>query len=284
MSIHQFEQAITIRGESHTPMLGVLHSPHRHAVPSGIGVVIVNGGAQYRAGAHRLFVQLARQMAKQGHAVLRFDFPGQGDSPGDSVGFEETAPHIGSAINALHRHCPALEQTALLGLCDGASACLLYLHGNTDPRISKLILLNPWVHDVTTEAQVHIKHYYRQRLLMPDFWLKLFKGGVGWAALWEMLQKWIRSRKRPAQEGPENFQSRMGHAWQSFDGSILLILSEDDQTAQEFRSLEQVSGSWASWKTRRNLHQVELIKADHTFSPESTQMKLFRHIGETLQP
>lgn len=273
MSIHQLEQAITIRGESHTPMLGVLHSPHRHAVPSGIGVVIVNGGAQYRAGAHRLFVQLARQMAEQGHAVLRFDFPGQGDSPGDSVGFEETAPHIGSAINALHRHCPALEQTALLGLCDGASACLLYVHATNDRRVTHLALFNPWVRSEVVHARTQIKHYYRQRLFMPDFWQKLMAGNVGLRAIRELLGTMMRSR-RSEPTGSGNFQERMARAWKRFPGTLLLLISDKDLTGQEFIQTVMEEAEWEGTFQHPGLTHKVVQQADHTFSSEAATQDL----------
>ncbi|WP_310565101.1 hydrolase 1, exosortase A system-associated [Hydrogenophaga sp.] len=252
-------------------MLGVLHSPH--TVPSGLGVVIVNGGAQYRAGAHRLFVQLARQMAEQGHAVLRFDFPGQGDSPGDSVGFEETAPHIGAAIDALHHHCPALEQTALLGLCDGASASLLYLHATNDPRVTHLALLNPWARSELVQARTQIRHYYRQRLFMPDFWRKLMAGGVGLRAVRELLGTMTRSRRsEPASSG--NFQGRMAQAWKRFPGALLLLICDKDLTGLEFIQTAMEAAEWKGALQHPGLTHHVVQQADHTFSSAAATQDL----------
>lgn len=258
-----------------TRMLGVLHRPCGTGNASGIGVVIVNGGAQYRGGAHRLFVQLGRHLAAQGHAVLRFDFPGQGDSPGQAVPFEATAPHIGEAINAMQQKLPALKKTVLLGLCDGASASLLYLHATPDTRVRDLILLNPWVHNETVQAQAQVKHYYRQRLLMPDFWLKLVRGGVGISALRELAEK-LRHLRRSSRHGEStDFQSRMAQAWHAFGGRILLVLCESDLTAQEFLSLNRTSGPWASWDQHAALEQRVLPQADHTVSSDGAQAALF---------
>lgn len=263
------EQPVIIQGMLPAPMLGVLTMPHGGTPPSGIGVVIVNGGAQYRAGAHRMFVQLARHLSEQGHAVLRFDFPGQGDSPGEPVGFEDTAPHIAASLDALHQLASGIKATALVGLCDGASASLLYLDTTKDPRITHLALINPWVHNPQTEARAQVKHYYLQRLRMPDFWRKLLCGGVRFSAVGEWLRKLVMSLgPEPEPSGKLRFQDRMASAWHAHQGPIVLILSESDQTAQEFMEHTRASAPWASWDKRPRLKTLLAPAADHTLSGE----------------
>lgn len=276
------EQPVVIQGDLHTPMLGVLHQPCLGVALSGTGVVIVNGGAQYRAGAHRLFVQLARHLAAQGHAVLRFDFPGQGDSPGNPIGFEDSAAHIGTAVDHVHALQPAPTRTALMGLCDGASASLLYMDKMQDPRITHLILLNPWVRSAVSQARVQVRHYYLQRLLMPDFWRKLVTGGVGLSALQELLQK-VQTIRAPANSSPKrSFQDRMASAWHAFGGCILLVLSDKDLTAQEFRSYVEHSANWHDWKERGELMLQELNDADHTCSKPLGQSSLIKTVDNWL--
>lgn len=277
------EKPIVIQGALPTPMLGVLTTPADPIRPSGMGVLIVNGGAQYRAGAHRLFVQLARHLALQGHTVLRFDFPGQGDSPGEPVGFEDTAPHIAASIDALRQHQPDLNTLTLLGLCDGASASLLYLHANPDTRIHRLILLNPWVHNETLQAHAQVKHYYLQRLLMRDFWLKLIKGGVGMAALRELAGKLLQLRHAAPAGSGGDFQSRMARAWHAFEGRILLVLSGSDQTAQEFEQLVHTHEVWAAWNQHHGLEQLALPATDHTLSNERAQETMLTRTVAFLQ-
>lgn len=259
------EQPVVIQGALSTPMLGVLTSPGENVTPSGLGVVIVNGGAQYRAGAHRMHVQLARHLANAGHTALRFDLPGQGDSPGDPVSFEATAPHIGTAIDALQRQTPPLQRLALFGLCDGASASLLYLHARPDTRITHLILLNPWIRSESSLARTQVKHYYRQRLLMPDFWRKLFRGGIGVVAWREFTVKLRRMRSKTVPE-TRGFQDRMAQAWQTFNGPILLLLSERDLTAQEFVEHANNHPAWTNWSAMSRLTKHQLPGADHTCS------------------
>lgn len=247
-----------------------------------LGVIVVNGGAQYRVGAHRLFVKLARHLTSQGHAVLRFDLPGQGDSPGETVGFQQAAPHIGAAIDALRNAQPGLQMIVLLGLCDGASASLLYLHETSDPRVSGLVLLNPWVHTEASSARTQVKHYYRQRVLMPDFWQKLLAGGVGLGAMRELLGTMTRSRKGQRKDDGD-FQARMAHAWKRFPGAILLLISDKDLTGQEFIQNAMETLTWEGALQHPGLAHYVLQQADHTFSPSAATRDLIALIGLWLQ-
>lgn len=260
------EQVLVIQGRLPTPMLGLLTHPGVETQALNSAVIIVNGGAQYRAGAHRLFVQMARHLARQGHVVLRFDLPGQGDSPGHPIGFEDTAEHIGAAIDTLHQHHKQLQVTGLLGLCDGASACLLYLHAHPDPRVTHLALLNPWVRNEVSAARAQLKHYYRQRLATPHFWRKLLAGKVGWRAIVELLQKLALSQHKNGNTSDDSFQEKMRGALEAHNGPITLVLSGADLVAQEFQELVQTDERWRHCIENHNVNLVEIRSADHTFS------------------
>ena len=80
-------------------LVAVLSAPS--AAPSGVGVVVIVGGPQYRVGSHRQFVELARALVRAGHHVLRYDCRGMGDSDGAMQGFEASVPDVGAAIDAL---------------------------------------------------------------------------------------------------------------------------------------------------------------------------------------
>lgn len=272
------DQPLVITGHDAPPMLGMLALPTEAAQSPVIGIVVVNGGAQYRAGAHRLFVKLARHLASQGHAVLRFDLPGQGDSPGEPVRFEQSAPCIRAAIDAMLQTQPGVRQIVLLGLCDGASASLLYLDETPDPRVTGLVLLNPWVHTDSSSAKTQVKHYYRQRLQMPEFWRKLLAGGVGLGAMRELLGTMTRSRRSKGLDN-SSFQDRMARAWKRFPGALLLLISDKDLTGQEFIQTAMESPAWAGALQHPGLAHYVLQQADHTFSPSAAMRDLNALIG-----
>lgn len=262
------EHATWLHGEGFD-MLGIVTLPPAEKPAQGTGVVIVVGGAQYRAGSHRQFVQLARFLAKAGFLVLRFDLPGMGDSPGDLPSFENTAPHIAAAIDGFQQCCPAVQRVVLWGLCDGASASLLYVDATRDPRIVGLALLNPWVRSEVSLARARVKHYYWQRMGELDFWRKLLRGGVGWGALRKLGQNIQSARDRGS--APTDFQDRMARGWLAFGKPILLLLSERDLTAQEFVEHANAGARWQDWATKSELSNVSIEQADHTCSTPSSR-------------
>ena len=97
-------------------LMGVLSHPAQGA-QTGVGVDVVVGGPQYRVGSHRQFALLARHLAGQGHAVLRSDARGMGDSEGEPPGFEASGPDIAAAMSALQDLCPTVRRVVLWGLC-----------------------------------------------------------------------------------------------------------------------------------------------------------------------
>jgi exosortase A-associated hydrolase 1 len=247
------------------PMLGILSRPAADTRASGTAVVIVVGGAQYRVGSHRQFLRLARTLARQGHTVLRFDLPGMGDSPGEPVPFDHATPHIAAAVDTVAA-CDGVQRVVLWGLCDGASASLIYASATADPRLAGLALLNPWVRSEASLARTTVRHYYRQRLREPAFWRKLLTGAVGRQALRDLLAN-LRGMQRPPQPQP-SFQDHMAAGWQRFPGAILLLLSERDLTAQEFVEYANTHPRWANWARQPGLTRHALAQADHTCSSE----------------
>ena len=248
--------------------------------PADLGVVVVVGGPQYRGGSHRQFVLLARQLAAAGFPVLRFDVRGMGDSEGEQRGFESVTPDIAAAVDTLCAQQPQVRRVVLWGLCDGASAALLYLHENPDPRVQGLVLLNPWVRSQASLARTHVKHYYRQRLLQGDFWRKLLTGGVARSALGSLWQNLRLSRSGSSSSDGKNvgatlnFQQRMAAAWRGFPGHILLVLSGSDYTAREFQEFIRSDPAWAAAMARPKLTTHDAADADHTFSAIADRLAL----------
>lgn len=246
-------------------LTGILSQP---GTPAQTGVIVVVGGPQYRVGSHRQFVLLARALAEAGFAVLRFDYRGMGDSEGQPRQFEAVSADIAAAIDALQERVASLQQVVLWGLCDGASAALLYCFESSDPRVSGLCLLNPWVRSEATLARTQIKHYYTQRVMQKAFWQKLLSGRMTLAALRDLADNlrlsasgsgWLRTEK-------QSFQQDMAMGWQRFDGPILLLLSGDDYVAKEFLEYVNTDAAWKDTWARANLQRHSLPEVDHTCS------------------
>jgi exosortase A-associated hydrolase 1 len=274
-------------------LLGLLHP-----ACGCTGVVIVVGGPQVRIGSHRYFLKLARILALAGYPVLRFDACGMGDSTGPRCTFEDIGQDIGAAIDVLMAQQPQVTGVVLWGLCDGASAALLYLDERPDPRIVGLCLLNPWARSPQSQARTHVRHYYLQRLKQREFWLKLLSGRITADAavgLWRNLRIARRSADQARLE-TVSFQGRMARAWRAFDGPIWLGLSSADYTAKEFIEFVSADLAWQSLLARPDVHRLDLPGADHTLSDGQAQSVLATdirrwlaaaasmHVGSPLRP
>lgn len=249
-------------------LLGIVARPPAVARAARLGLVVIVGGPQYRVGSHRQFLLLARRAAAAGFATLRFDYRGMGDSEGSPRSFEAIDDDIAAAIDALAKSCPGVESIALWGLCDGASAALLYCRRRRDPRVAALCLLNPWVRSEATLARARMRHYYPGRLLEADFWMRLLQGRASLRkSLAELARNLRLSRAAAAREpAPAGFRAEMAAGMREFGGRILLILSGRDATAQEFLECARSDPEWAGVLDSPRLKRFELSEADHTFS------------------
>jgi uncharacterized protein len=245
-------------------LVGVLSRP---AAPTSIGVVIVVGGPQYRAGSHRQFVSLARRLAAEGFAVLRFDYRGLGDSDGSPRNFEHIDDDIRAAIDTLVLHVPIIRRIALWGLCDSASAALMYAH--TDDRVEYIALANPWARGEDTLARTQLKHYYLQRLFSADFWRKVLRGEFRPSRAAADLGSAIALAS--ADKKAVDYRTRMLAGWGQFHGRLLLLVSTADLTAQEFLLFMKADAQRRRLLEDTRVDRIDIQDADHTFSKSAWQ-------------
>jgi exosortase A-associated hydrolase 1 len=249
-------------------LIGIFSVPPE---PTSIGVVIIVGGPQYRAGSHRQFTLLARQLAVHGIPSLRFDYRGMGDSEGTPRTFENVDADVRTAVDAFFARVPGLERIALWGLCDGASAAMYY--SGTDRRVSHLVLLNPWVHSETGAARARLKHYYLARLTSASFWHSLLSGKVSIKASIGDLAASVHKAgshdpdaAQTARPSSGSYIDRMLHGLRGFDGRVLFILSDNDLVSQEFRALVASNRAWRAVCASPKVKTEILPNANHTFS------------------
>ena len=270
-------------------LVGLLSEPAEATAataPSDTGVLLIVGGPQYRVGSHRQFTLLGRALAAAGLPCLRLDHRGMGDAEGEQRGFDQLDADIAAALDAWQRERPALRRVVLWGLCDAASAALLYVHRRRDARIAGLCLANPWVRTEASLARTQVRHYYLDRLRQPAFWRKLLSGRVGLGAVRELLGKLAQGRAAPA--GPatpadaaaadrRHYTEQMADGLRAFGGPVLLILSGDDYVAKEFLDRCRDGGpAWRGLLGRPGLRREDLPDADHTFSTAAWRAQVER--------
>jgi exosortase A-associated hydrolase 1 len=241
-------------------------------------VIVVAGGPQYRAGAHRQFVSLARKLATRcGYPVLRFDLRGMGDSAGIHRGFQQSDADIRAAIDALLKYEPGLESVILLGECESASGILFYAY--RDERAQGVVLVNPWVRTEGGRAEVIMKHYYWSRLTSKDFWRKVVGGKFNpiesLGGFFTPVRDYLRGRKLrkvTASDGADianlPLPVKTAAGLRRFRGKVLILMSGNDYIAREFDEVIRSSQAWVGLLDDPRVLRRDLEGADHTFSRE----------------
>lgn len=274
------EIPITFACHQHTA-IGIVH---RGNPEQGRGVLIVVGGPQTRVGSHRQFTLLARHLAGQGIPVFRFDYRGMGDTSGIQRTFEDIDDDIRAAIDAFYQQCTHLNDVVIWGLCDAASAAMFYAH--QDPRVSGLIMLNPWARTTSGEAKAYLKHYYVSRLHDPALWKKIRQGEFDAVAATKSLFSLVRSalglkhevtspeqytttedtKERTHCENRATLPDRMAAGLEKFHGKLLFIFSGNDLTASEFLDMTQTERRWRQLFKQRPHERYDMPESNHTFS------------------
>ena len=244
-------------------LFGVLHEG---ATDASIGVLIVVGGRQYRAGAHRQFVLLARHLASCDIPAMRFDVRGMGDSEGQIRHFLSLDEDIAQAAATFILQVPGLKKLVLWGLCDGASAAIIYAPSN--PLVVGVMLVNPWISTDSGIAKSYLKHYYRKRLTDPAFWRKVMSGDVNWRSSLMSLRQTLRSMIFSSSDDNDAQSPLPDIVFDALsDGKIdtCIVVSDRDLTAREFED-EHRRRLDAGLLSEHESRVFIRISADHTFS------------------
>jgi pimeloyl-ACP methyl ester carboxylesterase len=106
-------------------LFGMLHAPQGAARKTAF--VMSHPFAEEKLWSHRVFVSCARALAARGHAVLRFDYMGAGDSSGmtPDTSLATHLADLSAALDTLRARHPAAERVGLIGLRLGATIAAL---------------------------------------------------------------------------------------------------------------------------------------------------------------
>jgi hypothetical protein len=224
-------------------LVGIVHHPHalrarRRAVTASAWSSSSAARSTAPAATASSCIWRARWPRRPRGAALR-RAAAWATAPARCMAFEQITPEIGAAIDALQHHAPQLRQVVLWGLCDAASAALLYLHDRDDPRVRGLCLLNPWVRSPASLARTQVKHYYTAAAAQREFWAKLLsRAGVGAARAARAGRAMCAPPCRPAGTVAgrhARFQQRMARSLEQLPGAGAAGAERaHDYTAKEF--------------------------------------------------
>ncbi|MBQ6473196.1 MAG: alpha/beta fold hydrolase [Victivallales bacterium] len=172
------ERCVTFAVEG-TMLAGILAMPADGA--ARCAVLLSHGWSGHRCGPAGVLVHLARCLAADGCATLRFDFRGRGESGGD--GLESTLATMSADLcgaEAELRRLTGLARTTILGMCSGGNVAI----GSLDrlPQVDSLVMLSvyPFSDGDSFGRNVgrfrHLLQSYLAKACSWQTWLRLFRG------------------------------------------------------------------------------------------------------------
>lgn len=249
-------------------------------------VVILNSGIIHRVGANRMSVMLARELAADGHAVVRFDLSGIGDSEPRRDGLapvEASLADIREVLDGLEAARGA-RRFILAGLCSGADYSLIYAGG--DARVVGTVLIDPSI----PRTRGYYLHHFKRRLLRLLCGLRRVEGWrhafgavnrrVGAAAPMTTLR---RPPYAPDFESPEvrAFLERAYAALMDNGVQLLAVFTGEREHRQSYR--EQLLDAFPRVQFTGRTRLEYFKDCDHIFSTEANRQRLVKTMLEWTQ-
>jgi len=109
-----------------------------------------------------------------------------------------------------------------------------------------------------------------RRLFQASLWQKLARGEFDFrgaaSALRRIVVEALGKRRASSSQSERSFLERMEEGLRGFRGKVLLILSGNDLTAQEFKDFVAGSKRWQDLLAREEVSRHDLPEANHTFA------------------
>ncbi len=240
-------------------------------------ILILNSGLIHRIGPYRMSVDLARNMAKQGFVVFRFDLPNVGDSEGykTSENYEQrTINEIKAAIDTISLRYKT-KRFISIGLCTGAMNS--HIIAVNDKRIISAVMLDAYAYPT-------IKYLYKRyahklvKLLNPVFIFNMLikrfhkKPHNEDVSHMDEVSYWELPDKKSLEIELKELANRKVDLLYIYTGGSLYYYNYRNQFRDSFKSVDF-----------SNHLDVELFsKVDHTFTLQRDRDFLFEFLGNWL--
>lgn len=301
------ERAVSFpyRGEQ---VFGILHEPERAtATKPPLGFVLPHSGSRGRLGCTFHYTFFARELARQGYPVLRFDPPGLGDSSGvietgpthDLYGSIQSGRYVGDTLVAIDelRRLATPRRVVLLGICGGAITALAAAAAADDVAgaavMSIPVMLNHAQQNITDRipadyARKHLVSLYARKLLSPRAWWRLATRQSDLAAIKPYLAAALRRARGLPPAAASTGTRTNPHFFASARALVerkrraLVVFGEDDRFRFEFdREFYQVH--WRGNPTYDALWELRHIKhCNHMLTMREWQQQALQLVLQWL--
>ena len=152
-------------------------------------LILINAGSNHHIGNGRMYVQFARNLARQGWMVLRFDIAGIGESAPHAGRLENevyTPTGVDDLREAVHfvRGTLGIAQVHGAGLCSGAYN--VFRAAEAGVLLDGIVVINPltfrWRDGMSLKYPAYVMAQsatqYRESIRHWSKWVKLLRGGV----------------------------------------------------------------------------------------------------------
>jgi len=252
-------------------LAGIITEPSARA--ARFGFVLVSAGITPKHGPFRLYAELARRLAEEGIATLRFDLGGIGDSAQSTVQAplkQRTELEIRAAVDYLSEQ-RGLDAVALGGLCSGAEDA--FRGAAVDRRVRAVVLIDPFAYRTPGWAWRHALYRLRRRTLRA---LGLYAPPIATKPPRENERaKLVAYKYMDRAESTRilsDFLERRGRAHFVYTGGMRDLFNHERQLCTMFRGLEL--GSSVTLDYFPHLDHTQLLAEDRRALTEAIARRL----------
>jgi dienelactone hydrolase len=235
-------------------------------------VIFLNAGLLHRVGPNRVYVRIARELARYGFSSLRFDLSGIGDSPPRTDGLPLRAASLRDVTDALDflSATRGLSSFILIGMCSGAD--LAFRVALADARVVGAVLIDGFLYRT---ARSYVYDYTSRvwRLIFLGWRELLTPGGPLWSNLpWSSKKTARATTGGGGRDIPSSSEADSALRELAARGVNLLIVYSEGLGYNYQRQFTDVFPSVPTDRVR-----VEYFKgADHMFTLLANQDRLVR--------
>ncbi len=299
----KFSEQVVFMGDQRQ-LFGVLSAPAENSLRNGVGILLINGGANHRVGINRNYTEWARQLSSLGYVCLRMDISGLGDTPArhrepvNTLYLSSAEEDVITAFEYLKNEWN-LEALVPMGLCAGAYQAFRLIQARQD--LGGMVLINPlrFMPPQKVEEGTNARSSAQQlaRSIRFGTYVKFLFN----IKHWELIGRW--RQKRGNRFVLEFFINALKSAPLPF--RFLKEFSKDDGVAQVFvQAVENkkplllicgetetilpyikvaLSSSYKRLENAGYYRYVELANSDHILSPLWSQEKVGAIVSEFLE-